>query len=95
MNAVMTSCSLGEEMPAQQLVVLVLKACDYQGTGLSCWAAGGFGALLAYIHTPFPTSHFQAGLAQLGERQTEVKLREFYLKVMCSIHINRIFFSFA
>ena len=30
-----------------------------------------------------------AGLAQLGERQTEVKLREIYLKVMCSIHINR------
>ena len=37
----------------------------------------------------------EAGLAQLGERQTEVKLREIYLKVMCSIHINRIFFSFA
>ncbi len=34
-------------------------------------------------------SHPIAGLAQLGERQTEVKLREFYLKVMCSIHINR------
>ena len=30
-----------------------------------------------------------AGLAQLGERQTEVKLREVNLKVVCSIHTNR------
>ena len=30
-----------------------------------------------------------AGLAQLGERQTEVKLQSLNLKVMCSIHISR------
>ncbi len=40
-------------------------------------------------------SHPIAGLAQLGERQTEVKLREIYLKVMCSIHINRTVLYFC
>ena len=36
------------------------------------------------------TKHEQAGLAQLGERQTEVTLQFLHnLKVMCSIHINR------
>ena len=34
-----------------------------------------------------------ADLAQLGERQTEVKLQELNLKVVCSIHTSRITFS--
>ena len=36
-----------------------------------------------------PLTSIDAGLAQLGERQTEVKLREVNLKVVCSIHTNR------
>ena len=73
------------------LLVLRNQHVKITGEGQRLWGCG-----------PAPTStpplggkNQEAGLAQLGERQTEVKLREIYLKVMCSIHINRTFFSFA
>ena len=54
------------------------------------WCSG-LALCLGPYKLPIVSVKFQeAGLAQLGERQTEVNFGKIqYLKVMCSIHINR------
>ncbi len=94
MTSSLLSSSLGLDAGSFLVVGVVLRNQHVKISGQR--ESGGTAAGRAPTSTPqFGGKIQEAGLAQLGERQTEVKLREIYLKVMCSIHINRILFSFA
>ena len=85
------SCQLGPDAGGFVVVGVEKSACENHGRGatpVGLWPS-------THKYARVGGKNQEAGLAQLGERQTEVKLREIYLKVMCSIHINRTFFSFA
>lgn len=79
----------GESLPRAGLTISLTG-----GVGILPMFGEGFRVLLSEIYA-VGIIHI-AGLAQLGERQTEAHFNHtVHLKVMCSIHTNRNSFIFA